>query len=91
MHSVLQLPSGGDGTLGAGNAGKMGGAGSYGSMSDAGSAGGGIVGCSVTGGVGPCCAGGNADITAVVARSTGCCGYCTHYMTRTASWILPST
>ena len=54
MHSVLQLPSGGDRTIGAGNAGKMGGAGSYGGMSDAGSAGGGIVGCSITGRVGPC-------------------------------------
>lgn len=73
MHSVLQLPSSGYGTLGAGNAGKMGGAHSYGGISDAGSAGGGVVSCSVTDRVGPCCAGGNADIAAVVARCAGCC------------------
>ena len=69
----MQLPSGGDRTIGAGNAGKMGGAGSYGGMSDAGSAGGGIVGCSITGRVGPSCAGSSADIAVVVARSAGCC------------------
>ena len=69
----------------------MGRAGDYGSTSDAGSAGGGVVGYSVTGVVDPSCAGGNAGITTAVARSAGCCGYCTLYMIRTASWILPST
>ena len=39
----------------------------------------------------PGCTGGNVCIAAALARSSGCCGYCTHYMTRTASWILPST
>ena len=46
LHNVLQLPGNGDDTLGAGNAGRMGGAGSYDRLSDAGSAIGGVVGCS---------------------------------------------
>ena len=73
MHSVLRLPSDGDGTLGAGNSEKMGGAGSYGGMSDAGSAGGGVVGCSDTGRVGTCCASGKADIATMETRCVGCC------------------
>ena len=73
MHSVLQLPDNGDGTLGTGNAGKMGGSGSYDGMSGAGSAGGGVVGCSDASRVGPCCAGGKADIDAVVTGCVGCC------------------
>ena len=46
LRNVLQLPGSGDYTLGAGNAGRMGGAGSYDRMYDAGSAVGGVLGCS---------------------------------------------
>ena len=73
MRSVLQLSGDGDGTLGAGNAGKIGGAGSYGGMSIAGSAGGGVVGCSDASRVSLCCAGGKAGTGAVVTGCVGCC------------------
>ena len=53
LRNVLQLPSNGDDTLGAGNAGRMGGAGSYDGMSDAGNAVGGVVGYSDASRVGP--------------------------------------